>query len=390
MRLLLLTFYFEPDLCAGSFRSSALLKELINNDDIHVDVVTTQPNRYAEYIKVADAKQEINKNITIYRIRTPRHANGILDQMISFAYFFWGANRLIRNNYYDVVYASSARLFTAVLGARIARRLQKPLYVDVRDIFVKMSAHILAEKHLSFFQFLITGFEKYAFSSAAKINLVSGGFENYFKQKFPTKPLSFHSNGIDEIFLNNNSLKERSNNERLSILYAGNIGDGQGLHKILPGLARELSSVAEIRVVGAGGKLKELREEIEKSTCSNIKIEKPVGQKELVDYYRNCDILFLHLNSMDIFEEVLPSKLFEYAATGKPILAGVNGFASEFIRKNIINCEVFEPCNVEACVSSLRKLTVVDVDRSEFINRHLRSEIMKKMVLDIRDCVDKS
>ena len=46
-------------------------------------------------------------------------------------------------------------------------------------------------------------------------------------------------------------------------------------------------------------------------------------QHELLNYYNQANILFLHLNSIKAFEKVLPSKIFEYAASNKPILAGV-------------------------------------------------------------------
>ena len=46
-------------------------------------------------------------------------------------------------------------------------------------------------------------------------------------------------------------------------------------------------------------------------------------------------ILFIHLNAYPAFEKVLPSKIFEYAATGKPILAGVSGYSADFIRNNL-------------------------------------------------------
>ena len=50
-KLLILSLYFEPDLCAGSFRNSALVREVLKvfPDDTQIDVVTTMPSRYASY-----------------------------------------------------------------------------------------------------------------------------------------------------------------------------------------------------------------------------------------------------------------------------------------------------------------------------------------------------
>ena len=61
-------------------------------------------------------------------------------------------------------------------------------------------------------------------------------------------------------------------------------------------------------------------------------------------------MLFLHLGAHAAFEKVLPSKLFEYAALGKPVLAGVAGFAARFVREEISNAAVFPPCDVAGAV----------------------------------------
>ena len=80
---------------------------------------------------------------------------------------------------------------------------------------------------------------------------------------------------------------------------------------------------------------------------------------ELIKIYQSADILFLHLNDYDAFKKVLPSKLFEYGALGKPIWAGVAGHAAEFIKENITNAAVFSPCNVNDAVKSFESLEMV-------------------------------
>ena len=61
-----------------------------------------------------------------------------------------------------------------------------------------------------------------------------------------------------------------------------------------------------------------------------MQIIDPVSRSDLFDEYKNADVLFLHLNDYAAFRKVLPSKIFEYAATGKPILAGVAGYMQNF------------------------------------------------------------
>ena len=80
---------------------------------------------------------------------------------------------------------------------------------------------------------------------------------------------------------------------------------------------------------------------IKDQQVDNVEICDPVNRDSLLIEYSNTDILFLCLNDKAAFLKVLPSKLFEYAATGKPILAGVSGYAAKFIDENIVGCEVF-------------------------------------------------
>ena len=47
MKYLILTYYYKPDFCAGSFRSAALTKAMQEDDTIESAIVlTTQPQRY--------------------------------------------------------------------------------------------------------------------------------------------------------------------------------------------------------------------------------------------------------------------------------------------------------------------------------------------------------
>ena len=85
MKILIISFYYEPDLCAGSFRTTSFvkaLKPLLNEDD-SIDVVTTMPNRYSTFAVEAN-EVEAQDNILIKRIKIPLHKSGFFDQSKSF------------------------------------------------------------------------------------------------------------------------------------------------------------------------------------------------------------------------------------------------------------------------------------------------------------------
>ena len=77
-------------------------------------------------------------------------------------------------------------------------------------------------------------------------------------------------------------------------MYAGNIGEGQGLHKIIPKLAFHLKDRVNFRVIGAGGLIEELKYEIESLSLQNVILIPPMSREYLIKEYIMADLLFLH------------------------------------------------------------------------------------------------
>lgn len=389
MRVLFLSFYFEPDLCAGSFRNTALLNELLTQVPLgtSIDVVTTLPSRYSTFTVDAES-QERRDGATIYRIPLPAHKSGMVDQSKAFIHFAREARKIGSAEKYDFIYASSSRLMTASLGAYLSRKLRVPLYLDARDIFVDTIKDVLPRKLAWAMKPIFSLIEKWTFNRAAKVNLVSEGFKDYFKSRYPQLPLSFYTNGIDEEFLGQPVSSTDTAEERMPVVvYAGNIGEGQGLHKIIPPLAKRLEGKLRFRIIGDGGRRAQLVQSIERAAVNNVEVLSPVGRAELIEAYRAADVLFMHLNDYDAFLKVLPSKVFEYAALGKPIWAGVAGYAASFVSQNVDNAAVFNPCDLDGAVRALGSLSLATVPRNDFIERFSRANIMRKMAADILNTV---
>ena len=117
-RIVYLTFYFKPDLCAGSFRNSPLAVELAKqakHKDILIEVYTTIPHRYSSFNIDALEYEEID-NLRIHRILLPPHKSGMIEQILSFWKYYYDVLKLNKGKKVDLVFASSGRLFTAFLG----------------------------------------------------------------------------------------------------------------------------------------------------------------------------------------------------------------------------------------------------------------------------------
>lgn len=380
-----LSYYFKPDLSAGSFRNTALVEHLSKQlgDKGTIHVITTQPNRYNSFRGLA-AEKEVVGNVIIERISVPPHHSGFRDQIFSFLHYYRKVQSLTKGEHYDLVYASSSRLFTAYLGKTLAKRKSAPLYLDIRDIFVETMDEVLKRKPiikgivLKLIAFFV---ERPTFKYATHINLVSEGFRTYFEPLTQAK-LSFYPNGIDDEFLNvkvNDILPEWPK----VITYAGKIGEGQGLEKIIPHAAKKLGTNYQFIIIGDGGTKHLLQQQIEAQGVTNVQILPPVKRDALIKHYCASHYLFLHLNDYKAFERVLPSKIFEYGALRLPVISGVGGFAHSFMAKHVDNLLLFKPCEVEKMVELLMKTPYVQSDRVEFIDTFKRSKISSDLASTI-------
>jgi glycosyltransferase involved in cell wall biosynthesis len=381
-KILVLSFYYPPDLCAGSFRAGAFIAALQRKlgPATEIDVLTTMPNRYHSYLSEAPPIERTGP-VTVYRFDIGEHKSGFKDQSLCFGRFGRQVLRHVRNRNYDLAFSTSSRLLTAALAATVARKKRIPLYLDIRDIFTDTMKDVLRPPirwvALPLFEML----ERYTMRSAAAINLVSKGFEDHFRPYASgERPLRFFSNGIDPEFLAED-FSPSEVRKRKSILVAGNIGEGQGLEKIIPQAADLVPKDYDLVVIGDGGTKQRLVDACRGK--ENVVLLPPVSRRELIKHYADADILLMHLNDYDAFRKVLPSKIFEYAATGKPILAGVAGYAAEFTEREVDNAVVFPPCDAQAMVAGVEQLDPDVREREDFKSKFAREAIMASMADDV-------
>jgi glycosyltransferase involved in cell wall biosynthesis len=166
-------------------------------------------------------------------------------------------------------------------------------------------------------------------------------------------------------------------------VYAGNVGQGQGLDLIVPELAHRLADRAHFRIIGDGGRRDALAAALTARGVTNVDMVEPVARHALLDEYRRADVLFLHLNDYEAYKKVLPSKIFEYAAMGKPVWAGVAGYAAHFLRTEVPNSAVFRPGSVDEAVRALAELSIRTTPRRAFVETYARSRVSAALASDI-------
>lgn len=389
MRILFLTFYYPPDLCAGSFRAEALVQALQEVCPEHwgIDVLTTMPNRYQSLESRATGFEDRGR-LRIRRFRLPPHQSGMADQARSFASYALGVRQSAGEETWDAVVATSSRLMTAALGAWVARKHRIPFYLDNRDLFTDTMSDLLAGSPARCLLPALRWLESRTVRTASRVNVVSAGFLPHMQRLAPSHVYRVFTNGIDDVFLESDFRSHSEAKGRVPLcLYAGNMGEGQGLHEIIPPLAARLEGRIRFRLIGDGGRRQVLEDRVDRAGLSNVEIRDPIPRAQILQQYRDADCLFLHLNDHPAFLKVLPSKIFEYAATGKPILAGVAGHAGKFLTSEVPGSYVFPPCDAEAGEAAFERLQRQSglPDRERFKQQYARRGIMREMARDVLD-----
>lgn|GEM_PF-663151 len=385
MRILLISFYYPPDIGPAPLRARSIVEALqrVGPPDTSIEVLTTAPNRY-QSLHASAPDIEDGDGVSVRRFALPVHRSGMLDQAKAFASFAVQVLRSTENHTWDVVVATSSRLMTAALAAQVARRGAMPLYLDIRDLLTDTLGDVLSPPIAVAVLPLMRIVETWTFRRATRLNVVSSGFLPHMARIAPALVPTVHTNGVDEEFLPVSTAPIRKNRVPV-VVYAGNMGEGQGLHRIVPAAAALAESSITFRMIGDGGRRLALERALQQANAGGVELLKPMPRQDLLKQYRDADILLLHLNDYPAFRKVLPSKIFEYAATGKPILAGVAGYAATFLREQVPGAVVFEPCNADAMLRALATLLdgPASYDRNDFCRRYSRSAIMREVARDI-------
>jgi len=290
---------------------------------------------------------------------------------------------------YDIVLTTSSKFGTAFLGFIISKIFKKKHAVDIRDVFsdnltsLSFSNNFIIKNIIKIIYYL----EKKIINHANWINIVSPGFLNYDHLKFHKNKIKVYTNGIDDIFIQNRrNLKKNIKNKIFCITYAGNIGYGQALEKTIIPIALHFKSKIIFNIIGDGNSIKLLENKLKKNKLKNVNLLKPVSRTELIKYYNYSDILFLQLNNIKAFKNVLPSKIFEYGSFDKPILAGVSGVAEKFLRTNLPNSYIFHPDKSKDAINKINEIMnnrEKVVSNSNFVSEFNRKKIMDEMITDI-------
>jgi glycosyltransferase involved in cell wall biosynthesis len=167
----------------------------------------------------------------------------------------------------------------------------------------------------------------------------------------------------------------RDDNGRPSILYAGTLGYAQGV-EIICGIAKHRSEWS-FEIIGDGMERLNIEAQINLLGLRNVHLRGKVSRLEVLDAYASASVLFFRLRSG--FSTAIPSKVYEYLATGKPLVyMGDRGDAAWSLLQGFEATYFVSNDDLEGLALALRQALSVMDKFSVFNFNRIRSEFTRE------------
>ncbi len=167
-----------------------------------------------------------------------------------------------------------------------------------------------------------------------------------------------------------------SDNGKIKILYAGNIGFFQDWAPVLFAARELLEENIEFWIIGEGVQKEYLEIEVQKQNLSNVRVF-PYQSRELITIINNyADIHFIAINQQ-MEQEGFPSKVYTIMACAKPIIVvtGLNTPLYNFLKDKNCSELITNNRNVNF-TQAIRKLSL-DKELREKLGNNGYAEIIK-------------
>jgi len=303
------------------------------------------------------------EGIKVIRVWTFIAANkGFLKRTLDFLSFMISAFFAGLTVKTDKIVATSPQFFTALAGKWLSFWKRKPWIMEVRDIWPESIVAVGASKRnliIKYFEWL----EKRMYNSAKHIVVVTDSFkDNLINKNVPKDKISVFKNGVNianypPIPKNQKVLQDLKLESKFIFGYIGTHGMAHGLDFILNAIEPLQKSNPDFHFlfIGDGAERENLIQQSNKMELKNTTFLPSVTKVDVKKYLSVMDIALVNLKKSDTFLSVIPSKIFEAAAMGKPILLGLNGETKGIIQQyNAGLC--FEPENKTEFINTSIKI----------------------------------
>ena len=317
--------------------------------------------------------REVQEGIIVHRVLTYLAPNrGTFRRLANYLSFVpsavWRASRL---GDFDIILATSPQFFCAVAGWMASSLKKCPWVFELRDLWPE-SVSAVGALNKSLLLKAVEKWELGLYRSAAGVACVTRSFlDNLEARGIDRGKCVFIPNGIvpeEWEHLDGSEIRRRHGflPSHILVSYIGTVGMAHGLEVVLQAAAILSKKAPEVRflIVGDGARLAGLQKMAKDLGIASVVFTGLVSHVEAKAYLAASDIILVHLKKTELFKTVLPSKMFEAMAAGKPILLAVEGEAKEVLRRSGAG-ESIPPEDPESLAESVVRLLGDPVGRKQ-------------------------
>ena len=345
MRILLVTQYFHPE----NFKSSELAFELAKRGH-HVDALVGIPNypegKYYNGYGVFKKRREVLNGVNVYRaFQTPRGKGGAIGLSLNFLSFAFFATLRVLFHFawkkkYDAIVVYEPSPITQMIPAIILGGIRGvKVYSWVTDIWPDSVVSTIGEKKGKYIKGILNSITNWVYRHSDKILISSKGMESLVNRDADYSDKIIYYPHWCEDMMNMPREKVGDIPTGFNIMLAGSVNDGIGIPALIS-LAKELEDAKKVNILIVGGGSGEsfLKEEIAKNKLTNIYMFGRHPFSKMPAFYDKADAMLLTLKESKLphLRATVPSRLQSYMSAGKPILAMIDGSASDLIQE--ANC----------------------------------------------------
>lgn len=395
MKILVVTQYFWPE----NFKINDLCVALVERGH-DVTVYTGLPNYpEGEFFKGYSFKGPYFENYgKIKVVRTPlipRGKNKSLRLALNFFSFFFTASLLapfLVRGKFDKIFVYEPSPITVAIPGIVLRFLKRaPMFFWVTDLWPESLEATGVVKNKTILD-LVALMVRVLYKFSDRILVTSKGFIPRVKSLGGKEhQILYFPQWAEALFKRppNKNFNDEKINEKVmngfKLMFAGNIGSAQDFKTIVES-AKLLKNEKNIffLILGDGLMRKWAEDEVQKNNLSENFIF--LGRKPLElmpEYYSKADVMLMSLTNTDLFSITVPSKLQSYLASGKPILASMNGEGAEIVKNANagVSVDAGNPEELSKAILALSKMSKSELENLGFNAKKCYDEQFEREML---------
>jgi glycosyltransferase involved in cell wall biosynthesis len=344
MKILYISQYFPPEMGAPAARASELARHWADSGH-DITILTGFPNHPTGIIakdyrgrfwRLLDREKSDGVNV----VRTwllPFPNRKTYERILNYASFGLSAaftGMFLRAP--DVVIATSPQLLVALAGWWVAKWKRVPFVFEVRDLWPESLAAVGAGAQQSVLYRTLAKIAGFLYRRSDKIVVVTPAFLSFLIEHWsiPEEKICVVENGVETTLFSPQpaavDLRESLGAEdRFLVSYIGTVGMAHGLDTLL-GAAEKLQYThpnVMFMLVGEGSEKAAITSSAGSRGLTNVRFIGEQPRERVPDYIRASDVCLVMLRKSDIFKTVIPTKMLEFMACGRPAILGVEGQA---------------------------------------------------------------